>query len=132
MTKDSKALKIAKGLIILSLNDEGKVDQQRVEEVISELRKEGVSKSLPILQHYLTLMKRKINSYQGILETSTNESSTLSKIFSEKLPKIMGNRIDLVQEINEPLIAGFKLRIGDDVYEDSLSSRISRLKKSLT
>lgn len=131
MTKDSKALKIAKGLILLSLNDEGKVDQQRVEEVISELRKEGVSKSLPILQHYLNLMKRKINSYQGILETSTNESSTLSKIFSEKLPKIMGNRIDLVQEINEPLIAGFKLRIGDDVYEDSLSSRISRLKKSL-
>ena len=131
MSKDSKALKIAKGLILLSLNDEGKADQQRVEEVISELRKEGVSKSLPILQHYLTLMKHKINSYQGILETSTNESSTLSKIFSEKLPKIMGNKIDLVQEINEPLIAGFKLRIGDDVYEDSLSSRISRLKKSL-
>jgi F0F1-type ATP synthase delta subunit len=44
----------------------------------------------------------------------------------------MGNKVDLVLEKNEPLIAGFKLRIGDDVYEDSLSSRISRLKKSLT
>ena len=132
MSKDSKALKIAKGLLLLSLNDEGKADQQRVEEVISELRKEGVSKSLPILQHYLTLMKRKINSYQGVLETSMNENSTLSKILSEKLLKVMGNKIDLVQEKNEPLIAGFKLRIGDDVYEDSLSSRISRLKKSLT
>jgi F-type H+-transporting ATPase subunit delta len=132
MSKDSKALKIAKGLILLSLNDDGKADQQRVEEVISELRKEGVSKSLPILQHYLTLMKRKINSYQGVLETSTNENSTLSKILSEKLLEAMGSKIDLVQEKNEPLIAGFKLRIGDDVYEDSLSSRISRLKKSLT
>ena len=132
MSKDSKALKIAKGLILLSLNDEGKADQHRVEEVISELRKEGVSKSLPILQHYLTLMKRKINSYQGVLETSTNENSTLSNILSEKLLTAMGNKIDLVQEKNEPLIAGFKLRIGDDVYEDSLSSRISRLKKSLT
>lgn len=132
MSKDSKALKIAKSLILLSLNDEGKADQQKVEEVISELRKEGVSKSLPILQHYLTLMKRKINSYQGVLETSSIESSTLSNIFSEKLPKVMGNKTDLVQEINELLIAGFKLRIGDDVYEDSLSSRISRLKKSLT
>jgi F0F1-type ATP synthase delta subunit len=77
-------------------------------------------------------MKRKINSYQGVLETSTNENSTLSKILSEKLPKAMGNKVDLVLEKNEPLIAGFKLRIGDDVYEDSLSSRISRLKKSLT
>jgi F-type H+-transporting ATPase subunit delta len=132
MSKDSKALKIAKSLILLSVNDEGKADQQRVEEVISELRKEGVSKSLPILQHYLTLMKRKINSYQGVLETSTNENSTLSKILSEKLLEAMGSKIDLVQEKNEPLIAGFKLRIGDDVYEDSLSSRISRLKKSLT
>ena len=132
MSKDSKALKIAKGLILLSLNNDGKADQQRVEEVISELRKEGVSKSLPILQNYLTLMKRKINSYQGVLETSTNENSTLSKILSEKLLKAMENKIDLVQEKNEPLIAGFKLRIGDDVYEDSLSSRISRLKKSLT
>ena len=132
MSKNSKALKIAKGLLLLSLNDEGRAEQQRVEEVISELRKEGVSKSLPILQHYLTLMKRKINSYQGVLETSTNENSALSKILSEKLPKAMGKKVDLVLEKNEPLIAGFKLRIGDDVYEDSLSSRISRLKKSLT
>ena len=132
MSKDSKALKIAKGLLLLSLNDEGRAEQQRVEKVISELRKEGVSKSLPILQHYLTLMKRKINSYQGVLETSTNENSALSKILSEKLPKAMGKKVDLVLEKNEPLIAGFKLRIGDDVYEDSLSSRISRLKKSLT
>lgn len=132
MSKDTKALKIAKGLLLLSLNNEGKADQERVKEIISELRKEGVSKSIPILQHYLTLMKRKINSYQGVLETSSNENSTLSKIFSEKLRQAMGNKIDLVQIKNESLIAGFKLRIGDDVYEDSLSSRISRLKKSLT
>jgi len=132
MSKDTKALKIAKGLLLLSLNSEGKADQERVKEIISELRKEGVSKSIPILQHYLTLMKRKINSYQGVLETSSNENSALSKIFSEKLRQAMGNKIDLVQIKNESLIAGFKLRIGDDVYEDSLSSRISRLKKSLT
>ena len=132
MSKDTKALKIAKGLLLLSLNSEGKADQERVKEIISELRKEGVSKSIPILQHYLTLMKRKINSYQGVLETSSNENSALSKIFSEKLRQAMGNKIDLVQSKNESLIAGFKLRIGDDVYEDSLSSRISRLKKSLT
>jgi len=132
MSKDTKALKIAKGLLLLSLNNEGKADQERVKEIISELRKEGVSKSIPILQHYLTLMKRKINSYQGVLETSSNENSALSKIFSEKLRQAMGNKIDLVQIKNESLIAGFKLRIGDDVYEDSLSSRISRLKKSLT
>ena len=132
MSKDTKALKIAKGLLLLSLNNEGKADQERVKEIISELRKEGVSKSIPILQHYLTLMKRKINSYQGVLETSSNENSALSKIFSEKLRQAMGNKIDLVQIKNESLIAGFKLRIGDDVYEDSLSSRISRLKKSPT
>ena len=132
MSKDTKALKIAKGLLLLSLNSEGKADQERVKEIISELRKEGVSKSIPILQHYLTLMKRKINCYQGVLETSSNENSALSKIFSEKLRQAMGNKIDLVQIKNESLIAGFKLRIGDDVYEDSLSSRISRLKKSLT
>jgi len=83
MSKDTKALKIAKGLLLLSLNTEGKADQERVKEIISELRKEGISKSIPILQHYLTLMKRKINSYQGVLETSSNENSTLSKIFSE-------------------------------------------------
>lgn len=132
MSKDTKALKIAKGLLLLSLNNEGKADKERVKEIISELRKEGISKSIPILQHYLTLMKRKINSYQGVLETSSNENSNLSKIFSEKLTQEKGNKIDLVQVKNEPLIAGFKLRIGDDVYEDSLSSRISRLKKSLT
>jgi len=132
MSKDSKALKIAKGLLLLSLNEEGKADQKRVEEVILELKKEAVSKSLPILRNYFALMKRTINSYQGVLETSTDENKTLTKIFSDKLSEAKGSKIDLIQEKNEPLIAGFKLRVGDDVYEDSLSSRISRLKKSLT
>ena len=96
------------------------------------MRKECISKSLPVLRTYLTLIKRKINTYQGIFEISDNKDSSFSTTVTKKLSDLKGCEIDLIEQKNEPLIAGFKLRIGDDVYEDSLSSRISRLKKSLT
>ena len=53
------------------------------------------------------------------------------KIFLQSLPQAESDHTELVTSTNQSLIAGFKLRLGDDVYEDSISSRLNRLKNSL-
>ena len=132
MLKEAKSFKIAKGLATIALNAEGRVDQEKIGLILSELRNEPIGRSLPILRSFLKIIRQKVNSYEGFLEKYNSQADSTSNLIAEKLSQTLGNKIDLVINENKSLIAGFRLKIGDDVYEDSIASRISRLKKSLT
>ena len=132
MLKEAKSFQIAKGLATISLNAEGRVDQEKIGLILSELRNEPIGRSLPILRSLIKIIRQKVNSYEGFLEKYNSQADSTSNLIAEKLSQTLGNKIDLVINENKSLIAGFRLKIGDDVYEDSIASRISRLKKSLT
>ena len=132
MLKEANSFSIAKKLVEISLNEEGRVDPNKINLILAELRNKPMSHSLPILRNFLSLIKTKINSYEGYLEKADPSSDSSSNLISENISQAHGKRIDFVIEENNALIAGFRLRIGDDVYEDSIASRIARLKKSLT
>jgi F-type H+-transporting ATPase subunit delta len=132
MLKEANSVTIAKRLVEISLNEEGRVDPEKINLILAELRNKPMSHSLPVLRNFLSLIKTKINSYEGYLEKADPSSDSSSNLISENISQAHGKRIDFVIEENNSLIAGFRLRIGDDVYEDSIASRIARLKKSLT
>lgn len=132
MLKEANSFSIAKRLVEISLNEEGRVDPEKISLILAELRNKPMSHSLPVLRNFLSLIKTKINSYEGYLEKADPSSDSSSNLISENISQAHGKRIDFVIEENNSLIAGFRLRIGDDVYEDSIASRIARLKKSLT
>ena len=132
MLKEANSFSIAKKLVDISLNEEGRVDPEKINVILAELRNKPMSHALPILRNLLSVVKTKINSYEGYLEKVDPSSDSSSNIISENISQARGKKIDVIIEENKALIAGFRLRIGDDVYEDSISSRIARLKKSLT
>jgi F-type H+-transporting ATPase subunit delta len=132
MLKEAKSSKIAKGLVVLSLNEEGRVELEKINHILTELKKEPARRALPILRKFLTLIKRQINTYEGSLEKFDSNADSSSNLISDKISHARGKKINLVIQENKSLIAGFRMRIGDDVYEDSIASRIARLKKSLT
>ena len=132
MLKEANSFSIAKNLVEISLNEEGRVDPGKIKLILAELRNKPISHALPILRNFLSVVKTKIDSYEGYLEKVDPFSDSSSNIISENISQAHGRKIDFVIEENKALIAGFRLRIGDDVYEDSIASRIARLKKSLT
>ena len=132
MLKETKSLKIAKGLVVLSLDEEGRVVSDKISYILTELKNEPVPRALPILRKFLTLIKQKINTYEGSFEKFDSNADSSPNLISDKISHARGKKINLVIQENKSLIAGFRMRIGDDVYEDSIASRIARLKKSLT
>lgn len=132
MLKESKSSKIAKGLVVLSLNEEGRVESEKINHILTELKKESTRRALPILRNFLTLIKQHIKTYEGSIEKSDSNVNSTSNLISDNISKARGKKINLVIKENKSLVAGFRVRIGDDVYEDSIASRIARLKKSLT
>ena len=132
MAKHRKSLKVAKALLFSSINREGRVDEQKIKEILIELRKQPRSKTLPILKALLSLVRQKIRSYEGHVEIGSSNIDKVSDILSQNLSDSFNSKINLLSSTNNSLISGFRLRIGDDVYEDSLLQRINRLQKALT
>ena len=132
MAKNTKSLKVAKVLLFSSINGEGRVDEQKIKEILIELKKQPRSKTLPILKALLSLVRQKIRSYEGHVEIGSSNIDEISNILSQNLSDSFNSKIDLLSSTNNSLISGFRLRIGDDVYEDSLLQRINRLQKALT
>jgi len=132
MAKNAKSLKVAKALLLASIDGEGRVDEQKIKEILKELKNQPRSKSLPILKNLLSLVRQKIASYEGQVEIASTNIEDISNILSKSLSDTFNYKIDLLASTNNSLLSGFRLRIGDNVYEDSLHQRINRLQKALT
>ena len=115
-----------------SIDGEGRVDEQKIKEILNELKNQPRTKTLPVLKNLLSLVRQKINSYEGQLEIASSNIENISDTLSINLSDTFNRKIDLLASTNNSLLSGFRLRIGDNVYEDSLRQRINSLQKALT
>jgi F0F1-type ATP synthase delta subunit len=132
MSSYSKNIKFAKVLLNESLDTEGKVDKSKVVEILNELKIVSRSRTISILKIFLSLVSRKINTYEAKLNLAYADEDLIAKSIKNKHNDSNNSSIDIISTQDESLISGFRLRVGDDVYEDSILNRINRLKKSLS
>lgn len=132
MSSYSKNLKLAKALLIESLDNEGKIDKLKVVEILDELKKVSRNRTISILKILLSLVSRKINTYEAKLNLAYADEELIPKSIKNNYNDSNNSSIDIISTQDESLISGFRLQVGDDVYEDSILNRINRLKKSLS
>ena len=132
MPTSSKTKKVAKKLLSLSLDGEGRVDEGKVRAILDSLREDSPTNHRSLLKEYQSQIRRYLPSYQCVLEVPDNGQGEVSSILSDKINASEAGSFSLDSSHNSRLIAGFKLKIGDDVYEDSIGQRLENLRKSLS
>lgn len=130
MKTDKKINQFAKKLVRLS-KDQGVISKERVAQVLEGLRQSEQRQPLRILRAYLRLIRRETALQTARVSSPTALSSeTLSNL--ERSFSARYNRpIHAVVEHEPSLIAGLRVRIGDDLYDASLSGRLQRLAASV-
>lgn len=75
------------------------------------------------------------NIHHGVKEGTIYSAFSLTKTqitrIEEKLSEVEGSKIELRNKIQDELIGGIKVVIGDRVYSDNINERIENLRKSL-
>lgn len=130
MPAKTRVSKIAQLLLIQSLGPEGKVDQDKVVQILSLLREDPPLQHIEILKNFLYLVDRHLASYTGVLEYKGGDGHELAKSLCSVESKQNTNS-ELETTENKSLIAGVRIRVGDDVYEDSIANRLNNLRKAL-
>jgi F0F1-type ATP synthase delta subunit len=132
MSTLSKTKKVAKSLLTLSLDEEGRVDEGKVRSILDSLRENPPLNHMSLLKEYHTEIRRFLPTYECKLELYKKEQEDLRTILSDKVNAAKEGNFALDSTQNSRLIAGYKLRVGDDVYEDSIDQRLENLRKSLS
>ena len=130
MSSNNKVFKVAQLLLNQSIGENGRVDSDKVSAILKELRENPPAKHIESLKRFGFLVRRQMSSYQVSLEFKGGDGSEITNSLCRK--NLIDENANDVQAVDCPsLIAGFRVKIGDDVYEDSIANRLNNVRKAL-
>lgn len=130
MSSNVRISKLADLLLSHSLGEDGKVEETKVSKILDDLRQNPPPHHIEILKRFAFLVRRHVSTYQGTLEFMGGDGVEIADRLCQK-NFIKGKTTEIKSDESAPLIAGFKLKIGDDVYEDSIANRLNNIRKAL-
>lgn len=121
--------KIVEKLVEGSFN-EGKVIESRIAKSVKILKTLTRAQSILALSEYLKGLKRIERAHTMYIETSI----PLSPIQIKKMKKIVEKKVKITKvmhEVNPDILGGFKLKVGDEVWDESILGKINQIKEGI-
>ena len=130
MNHDQKITKLAKKLLELS-KDSGVVTESKVAEVLAGFQQVQHRRHLTVLKTFLNYLRREVALQTAVVSTPTGLSEDAIKAIEVQFSKLYNRPVNAVTQPDTSLIAGVRVRVGDDVYDASVAGRLQRLAESV-
>ncbi len=107
---------------------EGRILESQVIKSIKVLKSLSQPQAITAMGAYLNAVKRVERKYTMIVETSI----PLSSATIQKMKKIVEKKntiTKVIVNINPEILGGFKLKIGDEVYDETILEKINQVKE---
>jgi F-type H+-transporting ATPase subunit delta len=111
--------------VVDGLLDEGRTRQ--VVQRIIEARRRG---ALALLSHFQHLVKLDSARHKAEIESATPLPADLCESIRADLARRYGPGIRASFTLNPALVGGMRIKVGSDVYDDSVLARLAALEKS--
>lgn len=131
MASSSRVRELSKKLVELSLDQEGRVDETKVVEVLDSLRSNPPRDHKSLLRDYLSRIRREIAKCVALVEYAGKPKEEALQALKQRLSENYGRIIDIELRENPDLLVGIRITVGDDVYEDSAATRLRPLARAL-
>ena len=130
MIRYQNITKLAKKLLELS-KDSGVVTESKVTEVLAGLQQVQHRHHLKVLKTFLNYLRREVALQTAVVTTPTRLSDDALKSIEVQFSKLYNRPVSAVTQLDTTLIAGVRVRVGDDVYDASVAGRLQRLAESV-
>lgn len=131
MTASSRIRELANKLVQLSLDEEGRVVEEKVHEVLESLRANPPREHKQLLRSYMQRIKRELAKGVAVVEHAGKPAAEAIESLKQELSRQYGRSIEVELCENPDLLVGIRVRVGDDVYEDSAATRLRPLVRAL-
>lgn len=110
----------------------GHLDTARVEAIVKKIVEEKPRYYLSILKAFQRLVRLEIEKHQALIESATPLPPEDSVKIVTDLQKKYGADLSIEFKTDPALIGGLRIKIGNDVWDDTVSSRLNRLQNNLS
>ena len=121
----------ARKLVEISLDESGRISAERVGDVLNTLEQNPPRNLRALLKQYLVYIRHELARSQARLEYAGEMSESTIDEIRQELSEHYDRTIEIITKENPELIAGFRVAIGDDVYDASLSGRLHALETAI-
>ena len=129
MTINRQAKRKATRLFRLCIAD-GRLNEDRVRQVVRRAIAAGYRQSPAILAHFLRLVRLELAQHTAIVESAAPVTADLRAATEASLTRRYGSGLRTTFIERPDLIGGMRIRIGSDVYDGSVLGRLAALENS--
>jgi F-type H+-transporting ATPase subunit delta len=108
----------------------GLLDENRARQAVSQVAAAKPRGYFAVLSHFQRLVKLEVDRRTAKVESATPLAPELQADVKDKLNRIYGQGLDISFAQNPALIGGLRVKVGSDVYDGSVQSRLERLAES--
>ena len=120
---------LARQLFKLSIVD-GVVSPDRVAGILQYIEKHAPAHSVLALKAYRRLIATELAKSEAMIEHAGTVAAPALNAIAATMTKKYGRTITTATRPNPKLLAGLRVRVGDDIYESSVSSQLATLSLS--
>lgn len=126
MSNRKKIAAFARRLFRMSLED-GKVSADRVSGVLAWVEKHRPTGATTLLRAYKRLIETEISRNRAVIEFSGDLSPGTFQEIAASMSRHFNRPIEAVPVARPDLIAGIRVRVGCDIFENSVVSQLATL-----
>ena len=117
--------------LLVRLADED-TTREAVDLVLLMIRRGRPRAIQPMIAHFTELLRRERGIVLAEVRTARALEDEQRSSVSERLAELTGEQVEMNEVVDESLIGGIAVRIGDRLYDASVRSRLERLRARLT
>jgi F-type H+-transporting ATPase subunit delta len=126
MRREKKYKRFARKLQELSMEGD-KVSAEKVDGVLAYLSKLPYHKAKPLMKQYFRYIQTVMNKSNAHVEYAGNLNETTRSNLKKQLSEYYKIDVDLNLEEKPELIAGFRVHINNDVWDNTVSHHLQTL-----
>ncbi len=130
MRIDKRLKKIAENMAKMSLSKDGELLEKKVNEAVISLKSLGGSSAITALGWYLKMLKTEIGKHTLEIASAAPLSDSQTKEIVKNM-KAKYKVTEVSTTLDEKLVGGIRVKIGDLVYDDSLGQKIASLREAI-
>lgn len=117
----------ARQLFSLSVGDDGRLSEERVSGVLAYLEKNPPARPIEVLKAYHRLVEAEYAKGQAVVEHAGPIADSLLASIESSMSRRYNRPVRAQAQANPALLAGLRVRVGDDVYESSVANQLAGL-----
>jgi F-type H+-transporting ATPase subunit delta len=121
----------ARALFDEALDASGRPDAVKTRDVADRLIKSAPRRTLQILKEYTRLIRLAIEKHHAVIESAAPLAELTQASILKSLQERDGGEISLQTKVNPSLIGGTRIRLGSEVWDATLFTRIQNLNATI-